>query len=99
RITYEVDSGGESFWLGGTDAQLKLTDSIEVGGVFTDDRNPFDPSKMSGVNAQFKLAAGTVLSAEAARTDRETTGVGDGQRVELRHESGALQVRTYAGRT
>jgi hypothetical protein len=99
RITYEVDTGGESYWLGGTDAQFKLTDSIEVGGIFTDDRNPLDPAKTSGVNAQFKLAAGTVLSAEAARTDRETTGVGDGQRVELRHESGALQMRAYAGRT
>ena len=32
RVTYEVDQGGEKFWVCGGDAQVKLGERVEVGG-------------------------------------------------------------------
>ena len=33
RITYEVDQAGKKFWVVGADAQYKLNNRLEVGGV------------------------------------------------------------------
>ena len=40
RVTYEVDQGGDKFWIYGADAQFKLTDAFEVGGNYVRDENP-----------------------------------------------------------
>ncbi len=100
RVTYEVESGGPDFWVAGADAQVKVTDRIEVGGIYVDDRNPADPMKLKGVNATVKLAERTYVFAEAAETDRElTSGKGQGTRVEVKHEGKDLQANAYAART
>jgi uncharacterized repeat protein (TIGR01451 family) len=100
RVTYEVDSGGPQFWVAGADAQVKVTDRVEVGGIYVDDRNPTDPMKLKGVNATVKLAERTFVFAEAAQTDRElTSGKGQGARVEVKHESKDLQANAFAART
>ncbi|MEP7156951.1 MAG: hypothetical protein ABI905_14325, partial [Betaproteobacteria bacterium] len=64
RITYEVDQGGEQFWVTGADAQVKVTDNLEVGGMIVDDRNPLDKFRMAGINAVARLADKTFLIAE-----------------------------------
>ena len=51
RVTYEVDQGGDQFWVAGVDAQVRVTDRIEVGGVYVKDQNPLAPFQMAGANA------------------------------------------------
>jgi uncharacterized repeat protein (TIGR01451 family) len=99
RITYEVDQAGKKFWVVGADAQYKLNNRLEVGGVFVDDRNPANPGKLEGVNSTLKLGQKTFLTTEVAQTDSAQIGAGTGERVELKHDDGALQARLYADKT
>lgn len=71
RITYELDQGTEKFWVVGADAQVKLTEKLEVGGSVVDDRNPFAEFRMGSVNAGYRFGTNTALVAEFARTRSE----------------------------
>ena len=71
RITYEMDLGTEKFWTYGADAQLKLTEKLEVGGSLVDDRNPFAEFRMGSANAGYRFGERTFLAAEFARTRGE----------------------------
>jgi hypothetical protein len=99
RVTYEAESaGGEKFWVYGGDASWRLTSRLEVGGTYARDENPLQLTQLAGINATAKLAAGTFLMGEWART-----GVGDingnAARVELRHQSERLEGRAFAVRS
>ena len=106
RITYEVDQGGQNFWVAGGDVQVKLSDRFEVGAMVVDDRNPMDKFRMAGINAIAKLADKTFLIAELAHTRRESfvnalsqgSKEGNAQRVEFRHTDTRLEANFYAGR-
>jgi hypothetical protein len=106
RITYEIDQGGEQFWVAGADAQVKLGERVEVGGSWVEDRNPLDKFRMSSVNAIARLADRTFLVAEVARTEREkfaaglSTGErsGTAKRIEVRHSTSDLEASAFAGR-
>lgn len=70
RITYEVEQeGGEQFWVGGLDGQVKLTKNLEVGGSWVEDRNPLSPYRLQSVNTGVKLGENTMLIGEVARSD------------------------------
>ncbi|HET6395583.1 MAG TPA: hypothetical protein VFF91_01960 [Pseudoxanthomonas sp.] len=71
RITYEMDLGVEKFWTYGADAQLKLTDRLEVGGSAVDHRNPLAAFRMASANASYRFGERTSLVAEVARTRSE----------------------------
>ena len=106
RITFEIDQGGAEFWVTGADAQIKLSERFEIGGVIVDDRNPVDKFRMAGVNAVAKLATKTFLIAEIAQTNREkiAAGLSEGDkqgraaRVEFTHQGADLDANIYAGR-
>lgn len=98
RVTYEVDQGGRSFWVAGADAQYKVSDSLSVGAIAVQDRNPQDPGSLRGLNMSWKLGSATTVTAEAARSSQASVGEGWAQRVEVVHDDGKLQVRAYAGR-
>ncbi|MDP3206978.1 MAG: hypothetical protein Q8M45_03590 [Methylotenera sp.] len=68
RITYEVDQGGPEFWVSGLDGQIKLTDNLEVGGSWVEDRNPLSPYRLNSLNTGIKLGEDTMLVAEVARS-------------------------------
>lgn len=115
RVTYEVDQGGEKFWLGAVDGQVKLGDALEIGGSLVEDRNPLAPYKLYSFNATAKLTQHTFVFAEIARSDTQAVGQaiaqsaapgstqqlgkGDGKRIEIRHSDGDLSARLYAGKT
>ncbi len=69
RITYEVDQGGPEFWVGGVDGQIKITENIEVGGSWVEDRNPLSPYRLQSANAGIRLGENTMLVLEAARSE------------------------------
>ncbi|MFY7864625.1 hypothetical protein, partial [Roseateles sp.] len=114
RISYEVDQGGESFWLFGADGQINLSPALTVGGSLVEDRNPLQQFRLRSVNSGFKVADKTTLVAEAAQTEgRLQNGVmplaaaasamgdevsGSAQRLELFHDGESLKLRAWAQR-
>ena len=67
RTTYEVDEGGEKFWVGGIDAKIKVG-PVSIGASHVEDKNTFAPYKLSGINAEVKLGAQTYFVAEVAKS-------------------------------
>jgi large repetitive protein len=105
RVSYEVDQGGEKFWVYGADVQVKITEKLEVGGSYVEDRNPQDPAsltgakKLAGINAAYKLGDDTYVSGEIARTEGFNGQKGTGKRIELKHQSDKLEARAHWGKT
>ena len=69
RIAYELEEGGEKYWIGGVDAKIKLAEGIALGSSYAEDRNPVAPYKITGVNAEIKLGSRTYLVAEVAKSN------------------------------
>ncbi|CAN5579694.1 hypothetical protein BH09PSE5_BH09PSE5_20640 [soil metagenome] len=98
RISFEVDQGGESFWVAGADGQFRIGERFEVGGSAVRDWNPLAPTALQSVNASVKLAERDVLTVEAARIEHDgpstnpitgevtTGGSGNAGRVEWQHD-------------
>ncbi|HWH42910.1 MAG TPA: hypothetical protein VNU21_23885 [Usitatibacter sp.] len=100
RITYEVDQGGEEFWVFGGDAQVRVTDNVDVGATAVDDRNPVAPFKLLGAHAIVRLGEKTVAAVEVARAehpDRELAG--NAERVGIKHDGDSLKAEAFAART
>ena len=97
RITYEVDQGGDKFWVYGADGQGKVTDWWEVGASGVRDENPIGEYGLYSANTTVRLAKKTYLIGEVAQSDSVGT-LGDAERVELRHTSGNTDVRLYYAR-
>ncbi|TNC76232.1 hypothetical protein FHI69_14925 [Janthinobacterium lividum] len=76
RITYEVDQGGDKFWVAGADANVALGGNVKVGASIVEDRNPDSPYQLQSVAGQIRLGAGTELVAEVARSNSTTYTVG-----------------------
>lgn len=100
RITFEDDQGGEKFWVYGGDAQIRVTDWLEIGGSAVDERNPFAPYRLYSGNAAFKLTPNTFLIGEVAFSDAPLEeGMGRAERLELRHRADKLTARLYWSRS
>jgi uncharacterized repeat protein (TIGR01451 family) len=97
RVIYEVDQGGEKFWIGGANAQVKLTDRVEVGASVVDDRNPQAPYRLSGLNTTLKFDDKTFLIGEIARST-SVAGTGEARRIELRRDDAKFNMRLSAGK-
>lgn len=69
RVTYEVDMGGEKFWVYGGDARVKVTDTVTVGASGAKDENPVAPYQITGANLHVKVSKATEVIAEVAHTD------------------------------
>jgi hypothetical protein len=84
RVTYEVDQGGDAFWVGGIDGQLNLPwwdQAVTLGGAYVKDRNPLSPFTLGSVNTGIKLGEHTSLIVEAAQSQSRLyslTGSGAG---------------------
>ena len=99
RVTYEMDQGGQRFWVTGVDGSIKVENWLRMGGTFVGDFNPGDRFIMSGINTSIKIDPHTTLNAEFATTHQDTVGDGDGYHLELLHDGENLKARAYFGRT
>ena len=106
RVSYEIEQGGERFWVAGVDAQVKITDKIEVGGVYVIDRNPQAPSTLEnnpkqiiGVNGAIRITDKTVIVAEVVQTESFDGKKGLGKRVEIKHKGDTIDASVYWGKT
>ena len=68
RVVYEIDQGGQKFYVYGADVSLKLSESLTIGVAAAKDENPAAPYDVSGANISLKLSKNTELIAEVART-------------------------------
>jgi uncharacterized repeat protein (TIGR01451 family) len=89
KVTYEVDQGGEPFWIAGLDTLIKVNDSVSLGGAVQRDHNPMQPLSVYGLSMVAKLTRFSTLTAELASTDRH--GVANSQGI-AGHDSAARLV-------
>lgn len=68
RVTYEVDQGGDAFWVLGADGQLRINDQLEVGGSVVEDRNPLAGNRIASANMGVQISPTTRLVVEVAET-------------------------------
>ncbi len=71
RVTYEVDQGGDAFWVGGVDGQVRLTDTLEAGGSVVRDTNPLAGYGLASANIGWRPNDTTTIVAEVARSSTE----------------------------
>ncbi len=99
RVSYEVETGGEEFWVYGANGQFKPSQRLEVGGGIVRDDNPLSRFDLASVNATLELPSlfggRTFLVGEFARTDSASVSSGDAGRVELRHVSNRFDGRLF----
>ena len=69
RVTYEVDQGGDAFWVVGADGQLRINEQLELGGSVVDDRNPLAANRLVSANLGWRISPSTMLVAEVAQTE------------------------------
>jgi hypothetical protein len=67
RTTYEVDEGGEKFWVGGADGKIKLG-ALTLGASYITDRNEISPYQLGGVSAELRFRDKTYVVAELAKS-------------------------------
>jgi uncharacterized repeat protein (TIGR01451 family) len=106
RVTYETGAngvggagGGPKFGVGGVDAQIKVTDNIQLGVIGIKDDNPINRSTLLGATVVGKLGEKTVVNGELAHSDTDLNGSGEAERIEIRHEQGDLKARAQFTRT
>ena len=99
RVTYEVDSGGPNFWVGGVDAKVAVTDQASVGGTWIRDTDPSNRATLRGVNGTIRFTEKSVLVGEFAESDSDRYGLGKGRRVEYKQDDETVQARIYGGKT
>ncbi len=113
RVSYEVDQGGEKFWIGGVDGKVRIGERVELGASFVQDENPTPPAaatvtspgvpavvkRLASINGTVKLGEKTFFLAEWARSETNLSGdnKGDAARVEVRHAGEKLEARAHAG--
>jgi hypothetical protein len=92
RVSYEVDQGGDVFWVWGADGQLRINDTVEVGGSVMRDENPLAPQQLASANIGLQLAPRTRLVVEVANStgDVNTNSVNTTTQPGLVNRSGSV---------
>ena len=94
RVTYELDAGGNSYQVAGTDVQVKVADSIQLGTAAVKDQNPLNERELQAVTSLVRLGDHTALSAEVVQSRSDEKGSGGAARVTLRHEGTDFKAQT-----
>lgn len=101
RVAYEVESGGDDFWVFGGFGQVRPGDRLELGGGWIRDDAPRARYDLASANATLDLGRSTYLIGEFARSERAlpdsavSSAVGSAGRVELQHASDRLATRLF----
>lgn len=93
RIAYEVESGGESFWVYGGDVSVDVTEKLRIGSMFARDEDPLQRFALNGAYLLFKPSEHDKLQLEVAQTDTAIKGDGMAYRVEFTHEQGKVAAK------
>lgn len=93
RVSYEVDQGGDAFWVWGGDAQIRLGSQFEVGGSYLKDANPLAPGQLSSANVGWQIAPRTQAVLEVAHSSStvNTNSVNASVQPGLKNRVGEVQ--------
>ena len=69
RVTYEVEQGGAQSWVGGVSARVEASEQVVLGAGVVRDSDPQHPLTLESAGATLRLAPGTVVAAELARSE------------------------------
>ena len=99
RVTYEVDAGGPKFTVAGTDVQVKVGESVQLGVVASTDQNPENKRHLQAVTGIARIGENATVAAEVVQTQSDEKGDGQGARVEARYQDEKLAVVALAAKT
>jgi len=99
RVSYEVETGGEPFWITGFEGRGKVVNGLELGGSYVDDHDPLAPTEIRSVFAAASLTPGSTLEAEYATSHTPERGRGNGARFEWRRTAPGIEARLYGAST
>ena len=99
RITVENSTTGNPFWVYGGDAQVKVNNSVEVGGSFVRDENPDNKYQLYSANSTVKVTDHTYVIGEVAQSQSDLSGTGNAGRVEVRTHDDKTDARAYFAQT
>ncbi len=97
RVTYEVDQGGDKFWVYGADGQVKVTSWLEAGGAAVRDENPLGNYGLYSANTTVKVAPNTTVGGEVAHSETDFIGGGNAERVVVRRQDAKSDALVYWG--
>lgn len=66
RVTVEVDTGGEKYWVGGVAAKQQLNKKVAIGGSYVKSDDPLNNEELASVNTVVKFNDTLKLVAEYA---------------------------------
>ncbi len=100
RVTYEVEDGGPTHWVGGAALRIEAGEQLTLNAGAVRDNDPLQPLTLQTLGATLRVAPGTAVAVEAARTETPlgTQAAGSAARIELRHESERLQAQAQVVR-
>ncbi len=78
RVVYEVEQGGDKYFVYGADASIKINNAVTVGVAGARDENPAAPYEVLGANLSLKVGKNTELIAEVARTSSVVNSAASG---------------------
>ncbi len=99
RVGYETPDDGRAYLVAGGEARFKPHPRLDLGGTYVDDHDPNQRHELRGAFAGAELGPRTRLEAEYGHTRAVGAGPGHGGRLELRHESGDVQLHAYGAVT
>lgn len=95
RITYEVETGGEDFWVAGASAKVRPVERLQLGASYVEDRNPTDRLELLSGHVAFDVDERTRAIAEVAQSETDEEGTGLAARVDVRHQGQRLDAWAY----
>lgn len=99
RMTWEVENGGDSFWVYGADGRYRLTDFLEVGGSVVREDDPVEGYTLYGLNATVTLGEDHTLTLEAARSEEDLGTLGNAWRAEWLRSGQQVEGRIFAAQS
>ncbi len=97
RVSYEVDQGGDAFWVAGVQGSRQVSERLTVSGGLVSDANPQDKSVLASAMAVAKIGERTAASLEVARMDKDSAA-GNAARLEFKHDGSIVQAQVTASR-
>lgn len=96
RVAYERADGGDASWIYGGDLRVLAGRRVELGAAVVQEEDPFDSFQVASANAALRVAPGTTIFGEWARTDGNAREPGAAARLEFRHQSHRAEVHAFA---
>jgi len=99
RVTWEVDNGGDKFWVYGADGVYHLNQYLDLGASAVRDNDPSAGYTLYGANATLNVSDATQATLEVARSEDDLQGDGNAWRAEVTRAGQGVEGRIYAGQT